>query len=33
MGGWKRSIGEGIIDDQESLRMLKEMGMEKYSAG
>ena len=32
MGGWKRSIGEGIINDSDSLNMLKEMGMEGKSA-
>jgi hypothetical protein len=32
MGGWSRSMKNNILDE-ESLRMLKEMGMEKYSAG
>ena len=32
MGGWKRSIGKGNIDDADSIRYLKEMGLEGKTA-
>jgi len=32
MGGWNRSIGKGNINDADSIRYLKEMGLEGKTA-